>query len=81
LGRIQLPNGVNAFQLARAVLGASSASSCGTVDSPGGELDFHRRSTTGGTNISVNGANFASDATVTVGGVVATSVVFRVLRY
>ena len=34
-------------------------------------------STTGGTNISINGANFASDATVTVGGVVATNVAMQ----
>jgi hypothetical protein len=34
-------------------------------------------STTGGTNITVNGSNFSSDATVTVGGVAATSVLLQ----
>jgi hypothetical protein len=34
-------------------------------------------STTGGTNLTINGTNFASDATVTVGGVRATNVVFE----
>jgi hypothetical protein len=34
-------------------------------------------STTGGTNVVINGANLASDATVTVGGVTATNVVLQ----
>jgi hypothetical protein len=34
-------------------------------------------STTGGTNITLNGTNFASNATVVVGGVVATNVVLQ----
>ncbi len=34
-------------------------------------------STTGGTNLTINGTNFAGDATVTIGGVPATNVVFE----
>jgi IPT/TIG domain-containing protein len=60
-----------------------SASSCGkSPTAPSTALGLSsispsQGSTTGGTNISINGANFANDATVTVGGVVATSVALQ----
>ena len=61
-------------------------SACGGSKSPTGpstpvlrvtSISPGQGSTTGGTNITINGTDFASDATVTVGGVVATNVLLE----
>lgn len=68
------------FLLAALILGASSCGKSPTAPSTAlgvSSIAPPQGSTTGGTNISISGANFASDATVTVGGVVATNVVLQ----
>lgn len=62
------------------MLGASSCGKSPTVPSTAlgvSSISPSQGSTTGGTNVSINGANFASDATVTVGGVAATDVALQ----
>ena len=60
-----------------------AASSCGTTPTAPStavrvsSISPSQGSTTGGTNLTVNGTNFGSDATITVGGVTATNVVFE----
>ncbi len=64
------------------------ASACGTKSPTGptpppstnvtvSSISPAQGSTTGGTNVLINGANLASDATVTVGGIPATNVVLQ----
>ena len=82
LGWIRLPIHRRQYALLLTVLslGVSSCSKSPTAPSTAlgvSSISPSQGSTTGGTNISINGANFASDATVTVGGVAATNVAMQ----
>jgi hypothetical protein len=82
LGWIRLPihRRQCAFLLTVLSLGVSSCSKSPIAPSTTlgvSSISPSQGSTTGGTNIAINGTNFASDATVIVGGVQATNVVLQ----